>query len=264
MNKDLFISRKIAELNGEYVEPMSDEMAEYLASHAELQQELDFIAQFWAPAIENQQPSPQLRANFYQMLSQAQAAQTDINKPAKPTWLANFNQWFAPKYWVQLAGFALVFFVGYSFNQQPQANQTMASLQKEVSSLSSLLAVSMLNQPTASERLMGVAYSQQTDLSDPLLMSTLIDLLSTEHSMSVRLAILRTLEQVPQLESNQQELLDLTVKETNVLVQISLCRLLLNQSNTELKQTLISRLNEQELHPDVAKFIEQVTSASQI
>lgn len=122
----------------------------------------------------------------------------------------------------------------------------------------------MLNQPTASERLMGVAYSQQTDLSDPLLMSTLIDLLSTEHSMSVRLAILRTLEQVPQLESNQQELLDLTVKETNVLVQISLCRLLLNQSNTELKQTLISRLNEQELHPDVAKFIEQVTSASQI
>ena len=66
----------------------------------------------------------------------------------------------------------LVFILGFNLNQAPineKSDIAFNNLQQEVSSLSTVLAISMLQKSSASERLSGVAFSRQTDLSNPLL-----------------------------------------------------------------------------------------------
>ena len=144
------------------------------------------------------------------------------------------------------------------------ANAGIENLQQEVSSLSAMLALSMLDKSSAAERLTGVAYSQQTDLTDPLLMKTLMSTLEYDRSTAVKLAIINTLNHLPDISEQESQILAFAIKENNTLVKIELCSLLLNIGSQETKNELLKTLNESELNPDMADFLKRINAISHI
>lgn len=279
MNDQLIIDWQTRQLEQGLKEPMPEVMQAYLQTRPALQQELAFMASFWQHVpVDIPEPSAQLSANFYQMLDEAKLIHTSspevqaLNRPA-PThgqqpsrvlsWLSG---WLAPNPVAQFASLALVFAMGMGVNQYSgnrlQNDSGLTALQQEVSSLSSLVAISMLQKPSASERLTGVAYSGQTDLSDPVLSKTLIDLLENDKSTAVRLAIVNTLSDSNSLSGIEPKLIDLAVHETNPLVQMELCRLLLINGTSETQRTLLDNLKSITLHEDVAEFINEIHATS--
>ena len=252
------------------------EIESYLAQHPELAQELAFIEQFWhnkTPELE--QPSAQLDANFYQMLSIAQAVQhtpEDIAKktvsPAQQTkvsFIEQIQSWLSPKPLVQFAALGFVFVLGLNLSTlQTSTNQDFAfqGLKQEVSSLSTMLAVSMLQKGSASERLTGVAYSKQSDLTDPVLLQQLISLLENDKSTAVRLAIINALSTSSLPTTSESRLLTLAETEPNVMVQIELYRLLLAKVSSNTRTLLIEKINQQQINPEVRDFLQAQLSST--
>ena len=288
MNHQTIIDWKLSNINKNVTAELvlTDEMQQYIELHPELVKELAFIDAFWQQ--DNQElPSSELDQRFYNMLSQAQTAQQniDINQAAKQskqvhifTVIKNWLSTSTIKPFAQFATLGLVFLLGFNANdsrdeigQQGQnlatnlaAKNGIDNLQQEVSSLSAMLALSMLDKSSAAERLSGVAYSQQTDLTDPLLMKTLMSTLEHDRSTAVKLAIINTLNNLPDISEQEHQLLAFTIKENNTLVKIELCRLLFNIGSSVTKNELLKALNESELNPDMAEFLQRINAISHI
>jgi len=267
MNPTDIIDWKIASLTNGSQLMMTDEMTSYIEQNPEILEELNFIELFWHnKSHEDVQPSAQLDANFYQMLSRAQAAQSPVKESDKHSTLLSFvQQLFVPKALVQFASLALVFTLGFNLNQPTIGDKQqvgLVSLQQEVSSLNTMLALSMLEQSSASQRLSGVAYSKQSDLSDPLLVEKLMGLIATDTSTSVRLAAINRFVNVQNINTYTEQLLTLAITEDNALIQIALCRLLLNQGSAELSTRLKGLVKENKLPPEVDEIIQANSAVS--
>ena len=288
MNHQTIIDWKLSNINKNVTAELvlTDEMQQYIELHPELVKELAFIDAFWQQ--DNQElPSSELDQRFYNMLSQAQTAQQNIdtNQAAKQskqvhifTVIKNWLSTSTIKPFAQFATLGLVFLLGFNANdsrdeigQQGQnlatnlaAKNGIDNLQQEVSSLSAMLALSMLDKSSAAERLSGVAYSQQTDLTDPLLMKTLMSTLEHDRSTAVKLAIINTLNDLPDISEQEHQLLAFAIKENNTLVKIELCRLLFNIGSSGTKNELLQALNESELNPDMAEFLQRINAISHI
>jgi hypothetical protein len=278
MKNQKIIDWKIASLANNDSSELSEEMQSYLKGNRQLQEELLFIEHFWTNDVEPLvMPTDKLDANFYQMLSKAQSAQQQTvqqkndyrsSSQDQPLSLIDIvKNWFTPTPIAQFATLTLVFVLGYNLNQAPnneRNSEVYSGLQQDISSLTTVLAMSMLQKDSASERLSGVAYSRQTDLSNPLLVEQLIALLARDKSTSVRLAIINSLGQLTSFGSSEQQLFTLLIEEENLLVQIELCRLLLNYGSVDIKKLLTEQVNQQQLKPEVREFIKAQSMASYI
>ncbi|WP_019029489.1 HEAT repeat domain-containing protein [Colwellia piezophila] len=283
MKNQKIIDWKIASLANNDNSELSEEMQSYLKGNKQLQEELLFIEQFWTNDVKPLvMPSDKLDANFYQMLSRAQSVQQystqqetaqplndyrSSSKEPSHSLMDKVKSWFMPTAIAQFATLALVFVLGFNLNQTPnndRNSESYSGLQQDISSLTTVLAMSMLQKDSASARLSGVAYSRQTDLSNPLLVEQLIKLLARDKSTSVRLAIINSLGELASFGSSEQQLFTLAIKEENLLVQIELCRLLLNYGSVEIKNLLTEQGNQQHLKPEVQEFIKAQSIASYI
>ena len=273
MTNQEVIDWKIASLANNDHSELSEEMQCYLKANSQLQEELLFIENFWTNDFESTvMPSDKLNANFYQMLSRAQSTEQKnyhhvVVQESPFSLVDKVKEWFMPAPLAQFATLALVFVLGFNLNQgrsDGQNHEVYGGLQQEISSLSTMLAMSMLQKDSASERLSGVAYSRQSDLSNPLLVEQLIALLVRDKSTSVRLAIINSLSKLASFSSSEQQLFTLAIKEENLLVQIELCRLLLNYGSAVIKNQLTEQSNQQLLKPEVREFILAQSMASYI
>lgn len=245
----------------------SEKIIAYIAQRPELSKELDFIEQFWQydmAVLES--PTAQMDANFYQMLSKAQAAIPNTHHTIENKYqgfLSFFKTILSPQAIAQVGILGLVFVLGFNFNQPIPSNSTgLANLEQEVSSLNTMLAISLLDKSSASERLSGVAYSRTSDISNPVLQDKLLELIQTDKSTSVRLSVINRLSMMPSIDLFSESLLELAIKETNVLVQISLCRLLLSNGSVKTIEQLKKLLTTNDLNPEVREILQADSARS--
>lgn len=280
MNHQTIIDWKLSSIsNGVTAELiLTDEMQQYIEANPELVKELAFIDAFWQQDSQ-ELPSSELDKRFYKMLLQAQTAQQNIEtnqvvkQPQQSSIFTGVKNWLSAssiKPFAQFATVGLVFVLGFNANNSVTnvddiaANMGIEKLQQEVSSLSAMLALSMLEKSSAAERLTGVAYSQETDLTNPMLMKTLMSTLENDRSTAVKLAIINTFSSLPDISVQESGLIALALKEDNTLVKIELCSLLLNVGTQQTKSRLLTQLNESELTPDMAEFLKKVNAISHI
>ncbi len=159
----------------------------------------------------------------------------------------------------QISMFAASFELGL---EQTLSGRGLVNLQHEVSSLNTMLAISLLDKSSASERLSGVAYSRSSDVTNPILQDKLVELIQSDKSTSVRLAVLNRLQEMKSIEKYSEQLLLLVNNESNVLVQISLCRLLLSNGSTETITQLKKLLSTTDLNPEVREILQADSARS--
>lgn len=221
----------------------------------EVEHELSFIADFWqATGTDDQiQPSAQVRSRFYQMLEQ----QKQLSPQAPSLW-QSISQWFTAKSRVmqpafQFALVCIVFMAGMGAQNliQSDDNSAVVALENQVEELNIMVALSLLQKSSASERLSGVAYSSRGGELTEALVTELLKLLESDKSTAVRLAIIEALSDYAMIGIIEEQILAALLKQDNVLVQIQLVELLKNHGSQKIIYQLLEQIEDERIHDEV-------------
>ena len=208
-------------LAGALGRPEAEELDDHFAQCAACKQETAALSETWEMLglLEQEQPSAQLRPRFYQSLeAYRQGLESAAPAPAR----RRFFDWG----WRGLAWSAALLIIGIGVGQwlggRERGRADLAGLQDEVHHMRQLVTLSLLEQPSASERLRGVDYSGRVDQSDTQVLAALLQAVNHDPSVNVRLAAVDALRKFAASPSVKGKLDQSLVKQDSPLVQLAL------------------------------------------
>jgi anti-sigma factor RsiW len=235
-------------------------MQTHFASCPACRAEAETLSAIWKKlgAIPEERPGRALRARFdatleayMQGLRQAERGPSTRERVDK--WLEG---WW-PRQPVFQFGFALAFLaigllVGYSVTQNSRTGGgEVAQLREEVRHTRQLVALSLLQQQSASERLKGVDWSNRMTRPDPQVLSALLHTVNYDQNVNVRLAALDALHQSANNDMVGRGLVESLDRQTSPMVQIALIDLLVEIRDKPAGQALKDLMQETGLNPEV-------------
>ncbi len=183
-------------------------------------------------ALPPEEPDSKMRTRFYESLGAYRlGAESRGNRwwPLTPAWqiAASF------------AILALGLTAGYGLRPDKTGDQ-VAQLREEVTGMRQLVALSLLQQQSASERLRGVGYAYRAEPSNTEVLSALVSAINHDTSINVRLAAVDALHTFSGSPATRQAVLESLPKQNAPLVQVALIDLLVDfkerQAATELRR----------------------------
>ncbi|MGB2869883.1 MAG: zf-HC2 domain-containing protein [Bacteroidota bacterium] len=219
-------------------------------------------------AMPEEKPGSALRERFFATLSAYE--QGISHARSTPSFRVTLNDLLA-HIWpgrplVQMGIALLLFllggFIGTRINQRVEetpknpATGEIAQLRGEVLAMSRMLAVSLLQQQSASERLRGVSLSYKTGESDPEIVSALLGALKYDPNVGVRLAALDALSRAMDEPGVRQELLKDLPKQSP-LVQIAMVDLMVEVGEKQSVDVFKQMAKDKNLNATVKKRLEE-------
>lgn len=199
-------------------------------------------------------PGPQMRSRFYDMLD---AYRSGINENTKlaPWW----RRWFAqplPLVAGALAMLAVGFLGGRLFYYAPVAkpvdeNSQVAQLRSEVNSMRQMVALSLLQQQSASERMKGVSFTNRVDKSDREVVAALLDTVKSDPNVNVRLAAVDAFKHFGSDHAARRHLLEAVSAQDSPMVQIAIIELLVDLNDQSASKALAAMAQDSKLQKDV-------------
>jgi HEAT repeat protein len=129
------------------------------------------------------------------------------------------------------------------------------ALRREVGSLHQMVAVSLLAQESASERLRGVAYGRDLAGNEPEVLDALFSALASDPNVNVRLAALEALAPATSLPARRQRLVRAVAAQDSPLVQLTAIDLLIESDGAAARRDLEQLLADPDLDPTVASYL---------
>jgi hypothetical protein len=115
-----------------------------------------------------------------------------------------------------------------------RGDQDLTELRDEIRSLRSTVALALLTEPSASERLSGVAYGRELQTGDRRVADALFERLLEDPNVNVRLAALDALREIAEQPETRARLLESIPEQDSPLVQISAIDVLLESGTGSL------------------------------
>jgi len=204
-------------------------------------------------ALPPRQPSPMLRRQFNTMLEAYQQGRV-VGTQHSATGLAGWPSWF--RLLAPAAAALALLVIGFAIGRNRSNHDEIASLHRELASTRELVALSMLQQQSASDRLQGVSWSTRVDTADPRIKDALLHTLRFDSSVDVRLAALDALRTY-----TNQALLRSSIEESfrnqkSPLVQIALVDFMVEQHDQAAVDKLKSIRQIPDLDPTVRERVE--------
>ena len=215
------------------------------------------------PAAE--EPSPRLREQFYAMLETHQRDADSVSPFALAK--SRLDRFFAAllpstpalQFAGALAALAVGVFTGARYLQQPAATpapvqvavvdqaaqQKIADLEAQVKDMGSLVAASLLQQKSTSERLQTVLATMDLKSPDRRVLTDLVGALALDPSVNVRLSAVEALAAHADQEVVRQGLLAALDRESAPLVQVAMIELLTSVREPDAA-TLFERFSRDE------------------
>ena len=201
----------------------------HLTGCAECRAESDYLKRVWTnlDLIPAEAPGPALRARFYESLD-AYRRGTEESQSAvvKKPWFAAW--WTRPVFQFSAAAamVAIGVFGGRTFELRKDTSQ-LGELRGEVDHMRQLVALSLLQQQSATDRLRGVNWAYRVEKSDTEVVGALLETVREDASVNVRLAAvdaLRTFAKGSPLV--RKALIQSLAKQDSPMVEIALIDLL--------------------------------------
>ena len=260
--------QQIAELLPDYLQgTLAREQASLIEQHCEHCSTCAQDVVMWQQLemLGDEQPSSDSRARFDAMLHAYSAPlatepKSEFVRPApttpKPSW--NFLEWLRSPLGAVAWSAALVILgvvIGTRINNRvvPAHSDEIASLHAEVTSMRQLVALSMLQQQSASERLQGVSWSNREDHLDPQVQSALMHTLRYDGSVDVRLAALDALSRHFAQPLVRKGVLEALQEQQSPLVQVAMIDQLTEWRDPDATQ----RLRKLEQMPNLNPAVKQ-------
>lgn len=246
---------EVEELLIDYLEDtLPDETKQSIASHLKecvscshhLQQTSDLLK--GVAEIPMELPSPRLSASFENRLQQ------EISN-AKP--LARRMQW---KTILQIAASAILVLAGYWLGTQhttADTNQRISDLEAQSIEMKKEITLAMMNNPSASKRIMAVGYSEELDKPDEKVLQAVINRLQVDENINVRLAAADALGKFANEEIVKEALIHALGSEKSPDVQIALINWLAVSRDKRAIAPIQQLINEE----DVPSFVKEQANA---
>ena len=130
------------------------------------------------------------------------------------------------------------------------------ALRTEVRSLHEMVALSLLEQPTATDRLRGVSFGARLEHPDRPVVAALVDTVARDPNVNVRLAAIDALAPVASEPSVRDALIRALPGQDAPTVQIALADLLLDNDGSAARAAVTSLLDEPNLRPEVRSHLQ--------
>ena len=267
MNRDHIQDQLPDYLNNQLPDAERFALEAHVAQCPACREELQSMEQFWqvlgkAPVPE---PSENLRPEFYAML--AAYKETMPTAPANP--LGGIWQWLqrllVPQQALRLAYglslLALGVLGGYLLNnQKPTATpdqQQLATLTTQVEQMRQVMLLSLIKNPSATERLRAVSYTKEISGPNDRVIEALLSTLNQDDNVNVRLATLEALAELADEPKVRMGLVQSLAQQESPLVQSALADVMVQLQEKRSVQPLQRLLQQPDLNQTVKDKIKQ-------
>lgn len=208
-------------------------------------------------ALPDEEPGPAVARRFRIFLAEAEA-QARASRPTLAQRLA-FLWPRQPALQAAVAAAALLGGLLIGNAGRRGEHREVAALRQEVRSLHHMVALSLLERDSASERLRGVSLTSTSDgadsQTDPQIMTALLDAMRNDPSVNVRLAAIDALAPRAGRPQVRGELLAALAEESSPLVQVAIADAVLGSDGAEGRSALAESLELAELDPKVKDYV---------
>jgi hypothetical protein len=222
---------EIAELLPDYLQQgLEGEQKRVVERHLERCVECSEVAGLWKQLalIPDEQPSPAGRARFDAMLQAYQAGQGSevvTRRADRNASVWSIFQWLRSPVGAVAWSIALVAmgtYLGLQLGRAKSNSQELTAMHKELTNTRQMVALSMLQQQSASQRLEGVTWTRREEQLDPQVLSALMHTLRYDPSVDVRLAALDALSRHAGQPQVKKTVVDALQEQQSPLMQVAL------------------------------------------
>jgi len=252
-------------LTGSFTEAERASIQSHLKSCAACQGEYESLSTLWNSlgALPEEKPSPAMRERFFVMLSAYEQGVRHAEKSSVWGALNGFLGRLLPKQpALQFAMTVLLVIGSFALGSRTASglisgggerdDQTeLAELRGEVYAMSRMLAVSLLQQQSASERIKGVSWSERLSQPDEQVIATLVQTLNYDPNVNVRLAAMDALTRYVDQREIRQALLQSLPKQSSPLVQLALVDVVTELKISDAAPVFRQLLQDEELNQTV-------------
>ena len=189
----------------------------HLAGCLQCRTEAENLGSIWQGLgrIPDEDPGPALRTRFYEKLEAYQQGYVEA-KPLRRPW----NPRFAIPSGLA-AMLALGFFGGFALNRGRDDSQ-LTQLRNEVTNMRQMVALSLLQQQNASDRLKGVNWAYRVEQPDTEVLAALLYTVNHDPNVNVRLAAVDAVRTFADSPVARRGLVQAIPKQNSPIVQIAL------------------------------------------
>jgi len=197
-----------------------------MASCEACRNELSRIGAMWQSLdlLPLEEPAGQVRQRFYEMLGAYRQGLSSAEPRKTYRW------------WQLAAAAALLAIglgIGYGMRGNGQVPAEVSQLREEVASMRQLVALSLMQQQSASERLRGVSWAYQAEPSDREVLEALLTAVNHDTNVNVRLAAVDALRRFSASPETRRAVVEALPSQTTPLVQVALIDLLVDFKERE-------------------------------
>jgi len=253
---------KIAELLPDYLqEGLRVDQKRVVEGHLESCVECREIAGLWRKLalIPDEQPSAEGRVRFEAMLQAYQTGRGTEGvirrEEREHASIWNVFQWLRSPVGAVAWSIVLVVLGTYLGLQlgsaKSSSQQDLAAMHTELTNMRQMVALSMLQQQSASQRLEGVSWTRREGQLDPQVLSALMHTLRYDPSVDVRLAALDALSRHAGQPQVKKTVVDALQEQQSPLVQVALIDQLVEWQDAEAAPRLQQLRQTPNLNPTV-------------
>lgn len=232
-----------------------------LAGSPEALQEMNEAKDMWEMMgrLPEPQPSDALPIRFYAMLDTYKNAEADRRNILKELW-AKFQQIWTVQPRFQLAYSILILVtglgVGYLVKSGSGDDQQVSNLSSEVKEMKQMMMLSMLENPSATERIKAVSYTNEIDAVDKKVIEALLTTLNNDTNDNVRLMTLEALVKLSEEPMVREGLVQSITRQHSPLVQSALADAMVKLQEKRAIKPLKKLLKQENLNGFVKTKIE--------
>jgi predicted anti-sigma-YlaC factor YlaD len=252
---------EIAGLLPDYLqEGLNAEQNKIVERHLESCVECGEVAGLWKKLalIAEEQPSAAGRERFEAMLQAYQTGRGEegaaLHATDKGASIWSVFQWLRSPVGAVAWSIALVAmgtYLGLQLGSTRSNSQDLAAMHTELTNMRQIVALSMLQQQSASQRLEGVTWTRREGQLDPQVLAALVHTLRYDQSVDVRLAALDALSRHAGQPQVKKTVVDALQEQQSPLVQVALIDQLVEWRDAEAAPRLEKLRQTPNLNPTV-------------
>jgi hypothetical protein len=245
-------------LSGNLSEDEAKEFETFLEAHVEYREKYEELLKAWEllQTMQTPEPSEKMDEAFFSMLSSEM--EKEQGRVPKQSIVSMLSGIFRPQ-WV-IGIFLLLIGLGVGYFLRPEVEsipiQTIAA-NNETEEVRQKLVLTLLDQPSANQRLQGVSEANKFENADDIVIKALLKTLNSDPNVNVRLAAIESLTNYVDKPEVRQGLVQSIPNQESPIIQITLANLMVALQEKSSIAPFKQLLKQKELDTTVKKRIER-------
>jgi hypothetical protein len=253
-------------LNGELDGSKRQFLDKHLETCSECREEFAAISKMWQlmGEVTIPEPSATMQAEFNAMLRnyKAEHASRRFQVPTwfirvQEIWEAQLRPYFAVSIAMVFIGFIIGFLLNKPGNTTTAYHKQIDSLTSEVADMKQVMMLTLLQDPSASERIRAVSYTEGIEQADEKVINALFVTLNADPNVNVRLVTLEALLKYANNYKVREGLVHSLAVQDSPLMQASIADVMVKLQEKRSVETMRKLLKKKDLNEMVKVKIEQ-------